>query len=47
MYCVKCKKSYEPEKYTMIKMKNGMKAKKGKCPKCETPGFEIVGKAYH
>jgi len=43
--CMKCKKQVEIKDSKEIKMKNGMKAAKGECPKCGTKVFRILGKA--
>ena len=43
-YCVKCKKKQEIEGAKEVTMKNGRKAMKGKCPKCGTGMFRILGK---
>lgn len=48
MYCVKCKRSFEPEhpkNTTFNNRGNKMKALKAECPKCGTKCFQIVGKA--
>jgi len=48
-YCVKCKamREMEDEKEVIIKGKGGVKrrALTGKCPKCGTKMFRILGKA--
>jgi hypothetical protein len=47
-YCVKCKAKQEMEdtKEVTFKVKGGTrKALKGKCPKCGTTMFRILGKA--
>jgi hypothetical protein len=44
-YCVKCKAKKEMKDVTEVTMKNGRKAKKGKCPSCGTGMFRILGKA--
>lgn len=44
-YCVRCKAKREMENPEDNKMKNGMMAKKGKCPKCGTGMYRIMGKA--
>lgn len=43
-YCVKCKAK---RKFAgkEVKMKNGMMAARGKCPKCGTGMYRILGKA--
>src|SRR3989344_6667965 len=43
--CMKCKKQVEIKEPKDVKMKNGMNAVKGSCPKCGTKVFRIVGKA--
>jgi hypothetical protein len=43
-YCVKCRAKQEMQDANEITMKNGKKALKGKCPKCGTGMFRIVGK---
>ena len=43
-YCVKCKKKQEIQGAKEVTMKNGRKAMKGKCPKCNTGMFRILGK---
>ncbi len=48
MYCVKCHKTYEPEKPKETTFKNRgtkMKALTAMCPKCGTKGYQILGKA--
>ena len=44
-YCVKCKSKREMENAAKVTMKNGRAAMKGKCPKCGTGMFRILGKA--
>lgn len=44
-YCVKCKTKNEMIDPAEVVMKNGRKAMKGKCPKCNTGMFKIIGKA--
>lgn len=44
-YCVKCKSKREIKDSAEVTMKNGRKAMKGKCPKCGTGMFRILGKA--
>lgn len=44
-YCVKCKAKKEMKDVSEVTMKNGRKAKKGKCPSCGTGMFRILGKA--
>ena len=44
-YCVKCKAKREMVNPVDNKMKNGMMAKKGKCPTCGTGMYKIMGKA--
>ncbi len=43
--CMKCKKQVKIKDGKEVIMKNKMKAVKGKCPKCDTTVFRIVGKA--
>lgn len=43
MYCVKCKKKVKAEGKP-VTLKNGRKALSGKCPKCGTKVFKMVGK---
>ncbi len=42
-YCVKCKAKREMADATDVTMKNGRKAKKGKCPDCGTGMYKIGG----
>jgi NAD-dependent SIR2 family protein deacetylase len=42
-YCVKCKAKREMNDAEDVTMKNGKKAKKGKCPDCGTTMFKIGG----
>lgn len=42
-YCVKCKKKVDIKEPITIKLKNGRKATKGKCPECGTNVFRIGG----
>ena len=43
-YCLKCKqKNIEMKNPVEVKMKNGRKATKGTCPKCNTKMFRIGG----
>jgi Zn finger protein HypA/HybF involved in hydrogenase expression len=43
-YCMKCKINTEmADGAEEITMKNGRKAMKGKCPKCNTQMFRILG----
>ncbi|MBC8501217.1 MAG: hypothetical protein ISS25_01430 [Nanoarchaeota archaeon] len=42
-YCVKCKAKREMANATKVTMKNGRKAMKGKCPKCGTGMYRILG----
>ncbi|MBS3143791.1 hypothetical protein J4446_02875 [Candidatus Woesearchaeota archaeon] len=45
-YCVKCKKKgVEMKDAKEVTMKNGRRAMKGKCPKCGTGMYSILGKA--
>ena len=43
--CMKCKMQVEMKDGKQVTMKNGMMAMKGKCPKCATSVFRIMGKA--
>ena len=43
-YCVKCKQKREMSEAKEVTMKNGRKAMKGKCPKCGTGMYRILGK---
>ena len=43
-YCVKCKTKREMKDAKEVKMKNGRKAMKGKCSKCGTGMYRILGK---
>lgn len=42
-YCVKCKKKQEMKNAEDVTMKNGRKAKKGKCPACGCGMYRIGG----
>jgi len=42
-YCVKCKSKREMADAKDVTMKNGRKAKKGKCPNCGTGMYKIGG----
>ncbi|MBI4145743.1 hypothetical protein HY489_00210 [Candidatus Woesearchaeota archaeon] len=42
--CMKCKMQVEIKDAKEVTMKNGMKALKGKCGKCGTSVFRILGK---
>jgi hypothetical protein len=42
-YCVKCKAKREMSNAEEVTMKNGRKAMKGKCPKCDTGMYRITG----
>ncbi|NQU98648.1 hypothetical protein HQ533_04220 [Candidatus Woesearchaeota archaeon] len=42
-YCVKCKAKREMASAAEVTMKNGRKAMKGKCPKCGTGMYRILG----
>jgi hypothetical protein len=42
-YCVKCKHKREMKAPKAVKMKNGRKATKGKCPVCGTGMYRIGG----
>lgn len=44
-YCVKCKAKQEMKDAKETTMKNGRSAMKGKCPKCGTGMFKIMGMA--
>jgi len=41
---MKCRVEVEIKDGKEVVMKNGMKAMKGSCPKCETKVFRILGK---
>lgn len=41
-YCVKCKRKKEIKNGKVVKMKNGRKAMKGKCPTCNTGMYRIM-----
>jgi hypothetical protein len=43
-YCVKCKSKREMSEAKEVTMKNGRKAMKGKCSKCGTGMYKILGK---
>lgn len=43
-YCVKCKSKKEMSEEQKVTMKNGRNAMKGKCPKCGTGLYRILGK---
>lgn len=43
-YCVKCKKKQEIKDGKEVSMGGGRRAMKGKCPKCDTTMFRIMGK---
>ena len=43
-YCVKCKAKQTMNEAQEVTMKNGRKAIKGKCAKCGTGIYKIVGK---
>lgn len=43
--CMRCKMQVEVKDPKETVMKNGMKAVKGNCPKCNTTVFRILGKA--
>ncbi|KKQ49000.1 MAG: hypothetical protein US67_C0020G0014 [Candidatus Woesebacteria bacterium GW2011_GWD1_38_10] len=43
MYCVKCRAKREGKDIQEVTMKNGKKAKKGKCEVCGTTMFRIGG----
>lgn len=42
-YCVKCKAKREMVDAKTVTMKNGRKAMKGKCAKCGTGMYKILG----
>ena len=42
-YCVKCKSKREMVDATEVTMKNGRKAMKGKCSKCDCGMYRIMG----
>ena len=42
-YCVKCKSKREMKEAKEVKMKNGRKAMKGRCPTCGTGLYRIMG----
>lgn len=42
-YCVKCKAMREMKDSKEVTMKNKKKALKGKCTKCETGMYKILG----
>ena len=44
-YCVKCKAKSKMTEAKEVTMKNGRKAMKGKCGKCSTGMYRILGKA--
>ncbi len=44
-YCVKCKAKREMANAVQTTMKNGRKAMKGKCSKCGTGMYKILGLA--
>ncbi len=44
-YCMKCKQVQDMKAVQNVLMKNGRKAKKGKCAVCGTTIFEILGKS--
>jgi len=44
-YCVKCKAKREMSDASEVTMKNGRRAMKGKCSKCGTGMYRILGKA--
>lgn len=44
MYCLRCKKRFEPKESEEVTMKNGRKAQKAVCPDCNTTAFKILGK---
>jgi hypothetical protein len=42
--CMKCRRNVTIKNIVHVKMKNGVKAVKGKCSKCKTNVFRIIGK---
>lgn len=44
-HCMRCKKTREMKDVKEVKMKNGMKAAKGLCVKCECKMYKILGKS--
>lgn len=44
-YCVKCKAKQKMAEAKEVEMKNGRKAMQGKCEKCGTGMYKILGKA--
>ncbi|MFC1685400.1 DUF5679 domain-containing protein [Nanoarchaeota archaeon] len=42
--CMKCKENREMKDVAEVEMKNGMMAAKGKCTKCGTNMYKILGK---
>lgn len=42
--CMKCRTQKKMKSPTIVKMKNGMYAAKGNCPKCDTKMYRIIGK---
>lgn len=42
-YCVKCKAKSTMKDAQKVKMKNGREAMKGKCTKCGTGMYKILG----
>ncbi len=44
-YCMKCKAKQEMAETTKVEMKPGRFAMKGKCSKCSTGMYKILGKA--
>jgi len=44
-YCVKCKAKRQMVNTAEVTMKNGRKALKGKCSKCSTGMYKILGMA--
>lgn len=45
MYCLKCKKHFEPKTSEETTMKNGRKAQKAVCSDCGTTAYKILGKS--
>jgi len=44
MYCLKCRKQFEPKATEDVTMKNGRKARKAPCTTCGTIAFQILKK---
>ena len=43
-YCVKCKAKKKMKGAKEVRMKNGTRAMKGKCPDCGSGMFRILGR---